>query len=97
MSDDRRQYVRRLSRDDAANEALRIARDSIAESSPDKYQLVETHATPCSIDPRPVGKTPSQWIVGTDFVLPNDSGVVIDGAPMIIVDLVAKTACWGPT
>lgn len=97
MSTDRRNLVRRLSRDDAAAEAIKIARDFIAESGNDNSELVATHAAPCSIDPRPVGKTPTQWSVGTDFPIRDDRDVVMDGAPMIIVDLLAGTAGWGLT
>ena len=95
MSNDRRNHVRRLSRDNAAAEALGVARNFIAETPSGEYDLAVTRATPNRFDPQPVGKTPSQWIVGTDYVIPDSSDVVIDGAPMIIVDLLTQTACWG--
>lgn len=86
--------VRRLTHDEAEAEALRLARELIADSPSEQYVLTATHAAPCSIDPRPMGKRPSRWIVGTDIQSADSPNTVIDGAPMIVVDLAAGTASW---
>ena len=94
MVNDHRNSIRRLTHDEAALEALRLARELIAKSTSDKWVLTASFARPNSIDPQPVGKRPSRWIVATDLQFTESPDAVVDGHPMILVDLIAGTAAW---
>jgi hypothetical protein len=86
--------VRRLSRDDAAELAVSLTRDLLASTNLNGWIPIALDAAPCRIDPRPVGKTPSRWIVGVDWVRDDSLDSVFDGASMVIADLAAGSAEW---
>ena len=97
VPNDRRNFVRHLSRADAATEAIRIANEFIVESPSENSAVTAERAFfPDSIEPNLIGKTPSLWLVYTSVVrydLP--AGAVVDGGdPVIIVDLLKGTASW---
>jgi hypothetical protein len=82
-----------MSRAEAANEALRLARDLLATMKNDRWALTIADASPCMFDPRPVDKTPTKWILSTRCELLDSPGAVIDGGdPAIVVDLLTETA-----
>jgi hypothetical protein len=92
---DHSKSVRRMSRSDAEAAAIRLAGNLIASEHDDRWILTIVNASPCAFDPRPVGKTPSRWFVGTRGVLRDSPDTVVDGGdPMIAVDLVADSAEW---
>lgn len=86
--------VRRLSRDDAAKLAVSLTRDLLASTDLKGWIPTLLDASPCSIDPRPVGKTPSRWIVGVDWARDDSPDSVFDGASMVIADLTSGSAEW---
>jgi len=93
--DDHSKSVRRMSRADASAEAIRLATELLSKDQDDRWGFAIVNASPCSFDPRPVGKTPSRWFVGTIGTLQDSPDTVMDGAdPTIVVDLVAGTAEW---
>ena len=95
MSIDHSQSVRRMSRSEAEAAAIRIATNLVAAAANERWTFEITGATPCLHDPRPMGKTPSRWLVHTKGSLRQEPDTVIDGAnPSVLVDLLAETAQW---
>ncbi len=93
MNAERRYTVRHMSREDAAKEAMRLAEILLTDESNGLRVLTVESASPSMIDPRPVGKTPTQWIVSTRFASLDSPNAVIDGAdPLIVVDLLTEQA-----
>ena len=95
MTQERSYFVRHLSRSQAAAEAMRLARDLLASSKSEHWELTAVNAAPCSFDPQLVGKTPSRWIVTTQCkMLALPESVMDGGDPMIFVDLLWETASF---
>jgi hypothetical protein len=95
---DQSKPVRRMSRDDAMAEATRLAAVFLASQQDERWHYRIAHCAPCTFDPKPIGKTPSRWFVGTACTPRDTPDAVIDGAdPTIIVDLLAGTASWYDT
>lgn len=92
---DKSKPVRRMSRPEAIVEARRLAGEFLTTQQDDDWQYEIVNCTPCNFDPKPIGKTPSRWIVGIAYTPRNRSESVVDGADtMVIVDLVTRTASW---
>lgn len=95
MTPDRSNVVRHMSRLQAAAEAMQLARVLLASAKSDQWELTAVNATPCSYDPRLVGKTPSKWLVSTRCKMLDSPESVIDGGDsMIVVDLVEENASF---
>lgn len=95
MNRDDSNAVRRLSRDDAADLATRLTRDWLATQDLRQWAPTVSRATPCTIDPKAVGKTPSRWIVVVDWSRDDDADAVFDGGSYVIADLVTGSVDWG--
>ncbi len=67
-----------MSRDDASAEAVRLATELIMSQNADRWDCKIVNSWPCTFDPKPIGKTPSRWYVGTTCT-PRDS-LDTDGA-----------------
>ena len=95
VTQERSYFVRHLSLSQAAAEAMRLARDLLASSKSEHWELTAVNAAPCSLDPHLVGKTPSRWIVTTQCkMLALPESVMDGGDPMIFVDLLRETASF---
>ena len=87
--------VRRPSRDDAAKLAISLTTDWVATLDTKGWTpAFSTHAEPCSIDPCPIGKTPSRWIVLVYWIRDGQTDNVLDGGNAAVVDLVSGNVKW---
>ena len=86
--------VRRLSRDAAADLAARLTRDWLATQDLKQWTPSVSRAAPCSVDPKPIGKTPSRWIVVVDWARDDADDSVFDGGSIAIADLVTGDVEW---
>lgn len=87
--------VRRLSLTDASKRAVSIAAHAVTTYDGNGWiPIVAETATPDPIDPRPVGKTPSRWVVQIQWSPADGRDAVLDGGPFAIVDLVTETVGW---
>ena len=84
-----------MSRTHAAAEAMRLARDLLASSKSEHWELTAVNAAPCSYNPNLVGKPQSRWIVTTKCkMLASPESVMDGGDPMIFVDLLMEIASF---
>lgn len=87
--------VRRLSRDDAAKLAIELTTEWVATLDTKGWTAAfSTRAEPCSVDPRPIGKTPSRWIVLVGWIRDDQTDNVFDGGSVAIADLATRTVEW---
>jgi hypothetical protein len=87
--------VRRLSLTQASKLAVSIAVRAVATFDGNGWiPNVAEAATPDPIDPRPIGKTPSRWVVRIEWSPADGRDAVLDGGPFAIVDLVTKSVDW---
>jgi len=86
--------VRRLSPNAAADLAMQLTRDWLATLDCKAWTPIVSRAAPCTVNPKPVGKTPSRWIVVIDWTRDVDDGSVFDGGSFAIADLVTSDVEW---
>ena len=94
MSQTNQNSVRKLSREAAAKLAISLTQRLLNSTDLKGWVATVSNASPCSIDPRPVGKTPSRWIVGIEWAQNDSPDSVFDGGSMVIADLTSNSAEW---
>ena len=95
VTPERSHVVRHMSRTQAAADAMRLARDLLASTKSEHWELTALNTAPCSFAPNLVGKTASRWVVTTQCkMLASPESVMDGGDPMIFVDLLKETASF---